>query len=123
MLLTQQRYDLAETELRQAIGMDPNEAIAYSYLATCLAEREQWREATEAAQQGILLDPARPYTHYVLGRVYADRNMFKEARESANEAVKQNPQSSRYWGLVARIDLAEPQAQGRDRGSGKRPRA
>jgi tetratricopeptide (TPR) repeat protein len=107
VLLGQNRHDLAEKELRQAIGADPNEGLAYSYLALCLAERKAWQEATDCAQRGVGLDPARPFAYYALGTVYADRNMFKEARDAANEALNQNPQSPRYWALRARIDLAE----------------
>ena len=58
ILLSQNRFDLAEGEARQAIAAEPNEPLAYSYLALCLSEQEQWQPATEAAQRAISLDPA-----------------------------------------------------------------
>src|SRR5262245_4167204 len=107
VLLQQNRYDLAEKELRQAIAMEPNEALAYSYLAGCLAERKEWLPATQAAQQGVGLDPASGYSHYALARVLSDRHLNKEARASIDEAIRLEPYDPNYWALRAQIDINE----------------
>lgn len=107
LLLAQRRYDLAEEQARQAIGADPNEAIAYAYLGICLAEREAWQEATQAAEQAIGLDPTEAYAHYVYARVLMDRNMPKEAREAIGQTLELSPEDADYWGVLASIELSQ----------------
>jgi tetratricopeptide (TPR) repeat protein len=107
MLFSQGRYDLAEKELRQAIAADPNDATPCSYLAICLAHREQWQEATECAQRGVGLDPNLHYAHYALASVYEDRNMHREARASIGEALRLDPDCPHYWALRGHIDIQE----------------
>ncbi len=107
LLLSQHRYDLAEDQLRQAIAAEPNEAIAYSYLAFCLAEREQWGEATESAQRAIALDPGDPRVHHALASVLRDRNMLREARAAIDESIRIAPHDADYWSVLGSIELME----------------
>jgi tetratricopeptide (TPR) repeat protein len=107
VLLQQRRYDLAEDQLRQSIAAEPNDALAYSYLSICLAERESWAEATEAARRGIGLEPGGPFGHYALARVLRDRNMLKDARAAIGEAVRLAPHDPDYWGVLASIEVGE----------------
>ncbi|MFN0132519.1 MAG: tetratricopeptide repeat protein [Phycisphaerales bacterium] len=107
LLFSQRRYDLAEPELRQAIGADPEEPASYAYLALCLAEREQWQEATEAARRAVSLDPGSAYFHYALACVLADRNLTKEARAAIDESLRLEPQDADFWALRARLDLED----------------
>lgn len=107
LLLSQRRYDHAEREIRQWLAVDPNDALAYAYLAACLAEGEKWQEATEAGQLGVGLGPDLGFCHYTLARVYADRNMFKEARASIDEALRLEPYDPDHWAVRARIDLSQ----------------
>jgi len=55
LLAQQSRFDLAENELRQALVLEPENAHAHALLATCLAEREKFDEATAEATQAIHL--------------------------------------------------------------------
>jgi tetratricopeptide (TPR) repeat protein len=107
MLLSQQRYDLAEREARQAIGADPQQALGYSYLAICLSEREEWQPATEAAQRAVGLEPDEGFHHYVLARVYNDRTMYREARAAIGEALRLDPESPANWAMKAAIDIGQ----------------
>lgn len=109
VLFEQRRYDLAETELRQAIGLDPENPDAYAYLALCLAERKQWQPATEAAQRAIAIDAGIPFCHYALAAVLHDRNMHKEAGLAIDEALRLEPDHAAYWGLRAAIHIAQKQ--------------
>lgn len=109
ILFEQRRYDLAETELRQAIGLDPENPDAYAYLALCLAERKQWQPATEAAQRAIAIDAGIPFCHYTLAAVLHDRNMHKEAGLAIDEALRLEPDHASYWGLRAAIHIAQKQ--------------
>ena len=107
MLLDQSRYDLAESEARRAIGMEPENAAGYSYLAICLGEREQWQEATEAAQRAIGLEPDDAFHHYVLARVLTDRDDYKQARAAIEEALRLDPEHPAYWAAKSSIDIGQ----------------
>ncbi len=111
LLFRQNRLDLAEPELRQAIAHDPNLARAYSYLALCLGNAQKWKEATDAAQQGVGLEPGDAYAHFALADVYADRRMYKESRESIDEAIRLSPGEPLYWSALARVDISEHKHQ------------
>ena len=58
LLLEQARYDLAEEELRQAIGEEPEPALAHALLALCLTARERFDEATREAYCRVLGEKA-----------------------------------------------------------------
>jgi len=109
VLFEQRRYDLAETELRQAIGLDPENPDAYAYLALCLAERKQWQPATEAAQRAVAIDAGIPFCHYALAAILHDRNMHKEAGLAIDEALRLEPDHASYWSLRAAIYIAQKQ--------------
>jgi tetratricopeptide (TPR) repeat protein len=107
LLLSQRRYDLAESEVRQAIAAEPNEPLGYAFLALCLGESKHWQAATEAAQRAIALGPDEPYHHYVHAHIFLDRNMFKEARAAIEESLRLEPEDADAWALGASIDLAQ----------------
>ena len=55
LLFQQSRTELAENELRQALGSDPDDSFAHALLALCLAKRKQFKEATTEAEQAVRL--------------------------------------------------------------------
>ena len=107
LLFQQDRYDLAEAELRQALVGSPEDPYGHALLALCLAQREQFKEATAAAQHAVELAPAFSFAHYALARVYLLRNREAEALPVAQEAVRLDPQDPDYFALVAEIHLHE----------------
>jgi len=107
LLLQQRRYDHAEKELRQAIGMDPNAALAFAYLAICLSERKQWREASDAADRAVGLEPDNAFHHYARARVLMDRRMLGEARQAIEESLRLSPHDPDYWAMLANIEVDE----------------
>ena len=107
LLFQQGRHDLAEAELRQALGNSPDNPYGHALLALCLAQREQFPEATAAAQHAVELAPDFSFAHYALARVYLRRNREAEALVAAQEAVRLDPQDADYFALVAEIHLNE----------------
>lgn len=106
LLIQQQRFDLAERELRGLLVEDPDQAELHSLLAVCMLQEEsRWMEATEEAQIAVGLEPDSPFVHYMLGRVYLVRNRLTEARGAAAEAIGLDPYDADYFGLVAEIEL------------------
>ncbi len=107
LLLDQSRHALAEGEVRQALGQDPNDAFAHAVLALTLVGQEKRADATAAARQAIHLAPDVPFVHYALARVLYDRNDHAGALKAAEEAVRLDPADADYLSLVAAIHVDE----------------
>jgi tetratricopeptide (TPR) repeat protein len=107
LLYQQSRHELAETELRQALADDPQDAYAHALLALCLNEREKFTDATAEAQQAIHFAPDFPFAHYALGRVFCDRNRYAEARAAIEEAIRLDSSDADHFALLAGIHFGE----------------
>ncbi len=107
LLYQQSRHELAETELRQALASDPDDAYAHALLALCLAEREKFEDSTHEARQAIQLGPDSPFAHYAHARVLYDRNHHQEARAAIAEAIRLDPEDADYYSLLAGIHFDE----------------
>jgi len=106
LLFSQDRRDLAEKELRQAIAHDPDEARAYALLALCMVDgdRERPAEAKEHALRAVGLAPDSPFNHYVVARVMLALNAVDRARGSINEALRLDPAEPQFWAMLAQIE-------------------
>jgi tetratricopeptide (TPR) repeat protein len=107
VLMQQSRYDLAEKELRLALGEEPESPPAHAFLAVCLNEREEFDQATREARQAIERAPEWPTAYAILARVYLARNRPKEAEPVAQEALRLDPDDPHHYELLARIGLAQ----------------
>lgn len=107
LLIGQNRFDLAEPHIRQALAIDPNDAHAHAWLAICLRERESFTEATMEARTAVGLAPADAYPQFILSTVFAQRNMPKEAMHAAKEALRLDPSDANYWGQLAALQHGE----------------
>src|SRR5688500_11712634 len=105
LLYHQNRYELAETEFRQALAADPDDSISHAFLALCLNERKQFKEATEEAQLAVHHEPDSDFAHFSLARVFNDRNRFDEAIHHINEAIRLDSWNPAYFGLLGSIHL------------------
>ena len=109
LLYQQSRYELAETELRQALAADPHDAYGHALLALCLARREQFKDATAEAEQAVHLAPDFAFAHYALAHVWHDRNHPEPAFAAVNEALRLDSARPAYFALLANIHLGESQ--------------
>lgn len=107
LLYEQSRYELAENELRQALGIDSQDAYAHALLGLCLSKREQFKEATEEAQQAIHLAPDFPFAHYAHASILHERNRDDEALPVINEALRLDASNPSYFALLSAIQLNE----------------
>jgi Tfp pilus assembly protein PilF len=103
VLFEQSRLDLAEPEVRKALGDDPDNALAHSLLAICLLEREDWDAATEAARNAVHLAPESPFAHSTLARVLAERQDLDQALKSAEESLRLDPTDADTYALLSVI--------------------
>jgi tetratricopeptide (TPR) repeat protein len=107
MLYQQSRFEMAETELRQALGANPDHAYAHSVLALCLMERKRLDEATEEARQGVHLSPDFAFAHYALAKVLYDRDRHDEAQSAIEEAIRLDPEDADYRFVLGAIHFDE----------------
>lgn len=103
LLFQQSRWDLAENELRQALAQEPDEAGAYSLLALCQAEREQFPAAQAAAEKAIGLAPQNAFSHYALARVLSLRHETEKALATIRESIRLDPTDADYHAVEAAL--------------------
>lgn len=106
LLLAQQRYDLAERELRGLLAEDPNDGIALSLLSLCiLHDSERIVEASETAQRAVGVSPGESLTHYALATCYLRRNRFEQAEEAIQMSLTLDPDDADAFAVLARTLL------------------
>ena len=106
LLLEQQRYELAEDVLRQALAQDPDSGIVHSLLAFSLKrDRDQLAAASLAAERGVHLAPDEPFSYYALAAVQEARNQTKQAIESIKQAISLEPLDARLYGFQAHLSI------------------
>ena len=103
LLFQQSRYELAETEFRQALGREPGDASTHALLALCLLERKHLDEATNEAREAVGLAPELPFAHYALAKVWYERNRYEEARAAIDEAIRLDPDDPDFRFLLSAI--------------------
>ena len=106
VLMSQNRMELAEEQLRMVLASESSHSEAHAMLALCLVEREAWDAATEEAQQAIFHGPEEPTAHFSLARVMLKRNRLREAREAINEALRLSPWNADYFATLGAIEVA-----------------
>lgn len=105
VLMSQERHELAEGELRRHIMAEPDDATAHAMLALCLAEQKKHRAAVESAQRAVSLAPGFPYAHYALAWVYDQAERLAEAEASVGEAIRLDPEEADYFALLSSIKM------------------
>ena len=103
VLFDQQRFELAERELRQALTQDPGDPTAHALLALCLSEQERFDEAEAEARSAVGRSPDLGLVHYALARVLYDRNRLDEAATAVEEAIRHEPEEASYFWLLGAI--------------------
>jgi tetratricopeptide (TPR) repeat protein len=103
LLYQQSRFDLAETELRQALGAEPGNAYAHALLALTLIQRKRVDDATDEAKQAIHLAPDFAFAHYALSKVWYEQDRYDEARTAIEEAIRLDPHDADYRFMLAAI--------------------
>jgi tetratricopeptide (TPR) repeat protein len=106
VLMSQNRMELAEEQLRMVLASESSHSEAHAMLALCLVEREAWDAANEEAQQAIFHGPEEPMAHYSFARVLLKRNRLREAREAINEALRLSPWNADYFATLGAIEAA-----------------
>jgi Flp pilus assembly protein TadD/uncharacterized protein YqgC (DUF456 family) len=104
-LIEQDRYALAESELRRHLLAEPEDATAHALLALALSEQNKHREALESAHRAIHLAPMFSYAHYVLAYINTRQDHLDEAEKAINEALRLDPEEADYFAVLSSIKL------------------
>jgi len=105
VLISQERWDLAEKSLRQALAAHPEDSLAHALLALSLSNQEKYADALTEAKEAISRSPDAPFVHYVLGNVLVGLDRYRDAMASAEEAIRLEPENADYHGLLAAVLL------------------
>lgn len=111
LLLGQGRLDGAVEQFGRHLATEPNDARAHALMGMCLADLEQYGDATQHASEAIRLWPDFAFAHYAMGYVLTERERFDEALPSINEAIRHDPYEVDHFSLLARIYLNQKNHQ------------
>ena len=76
-----EKYDLAETALRQAIWLNETSTGAYILLGQVELKRDDPASAAAYLDRAVRLDPQNDYVHYFLGKAYQGLGRTGEATQ------------------------------------------
>jgi adenylate cyclase len=89
-------YQDAVAEFKDAIGLDPGDAVSYISMADALSLEGHAAEALPLIETAMRLDPHHPpYFHSSLGMAQYKLQQFKDAAASFEEAARLDPSAMR----------------------------
>lgn len=109
----QDKWDLAEADLRRAIALAPNRALTLNYLGYGLAERgRNLKEAFALIREAVALEPRSGHIIDSLGWAHYQIGEYDEALDALERAVELEPDEFEildhlgdvYWRLDRRIE-------------------
>lgn len=103
LLFEQGRLEMAEEELRQAVGEEPGDVRPLALLALCLARREEHPEAVRTAREAVGHRPDLALTHSILARVLRASGDLPEAEAAVREAIRIDPDDPEHRTVLATI--------------------
>jgi tetratricopeptide (TPR) repeat protein len=89
--ITKRNYWQATDALRQAVRLDPEQALYRQYLGLALMQTKRMHEAEEHLGEAVRLEPNTAAHHVNLGRVYRSGRLYKKAREAFERALRIDP--------------------------------
>jgi Flp pilus assembly protein TadD len=103
LLISQRRYEMAESELRTLLAQEPQNVLGHYLLSIVLIQLERWREAEAAAHATIALVPDQSLGHFALARAYYLQDKNQEAEQAIREALRIDPNDASAWAILAGI--------------------
>ena len=104
ILLDLDKYDLAETALRQEIAENPDSDIAHGSLARCLINQRKLDSVTlETLEYALSLNAENDWLHYLFAVYWHMKGEFRQAQQAIGAAIELDPNSALYFDTLARI--------------------
>jgi TolB-like protein/DNA-binding winged helix-turn-helix (wHTH) protein/tetratricopeptide (TPR) repeat protein len=106
-LLSKMKFDYdwdwpgAEAELKQAIALNPNSALAHSWYSFYLVAMARLDEAMREVERARDLDPYSAWVTFWLGQVLYHARRYDEALRVNQRGLEMHPDNgSYYWGIA-----------------------
>jgi tetratricopeptide (TPR) repeat protein len=103
-LMQRKSYGAALEKFKQAISLNPNDPLAYYYIAIVYLEEKKMPEALQAINKSIQLDPEYPKAHLVKGKIYAGMKKIPEALNAFGKATELDPEYLDAWKNIGLIN-------------------
>jgi tetratricopeptide (TPR) repeat protein len=101
-LLQLGKYEEAEKEFREAIGLKPLVPAYHINLAGTLVQLGKNREAMEEYNDALGIEPRNPHAHIGLGNIYLAQKMYEEAAMHYQIGLLFGEDSSSVWTLLGK---------------------
>src|SRR5262249_34416044 len=101
----------AEAEVRRAVGLTPNDAIAKYYLGTQLAAFGKVEQAIELTHQALATEPLRSDYYKWLATYLSGLNRLDEAERAVRRAIELQPDTDAAHLYLAVIEIQRGNAQ------------
>ena len=107
LLLDQNRYQDAETYIRQALEQDPDNDYTLGLLGRCFVNNRRYEEGIEVIRKAIAIDPNNSFYFYLLGFAFYQKSESAAAKANLQKAIQLYPYAAEYFGLLAHVLLEE----------------
>ena len=97
LLLSQDRFEMAEREIRQDMANNLHNPLARVFLGLALIGQDREEEALAETEAAIGLDPEFPFAHNLRGRILFQLGELKKAETSLKEAIRLDPSDADHF--------------------------
>jgi tetratricopeptide (TPR) repeat protein len=111
LLIEQNRYELAESELNMEISQSPDNPVAHALLALCLSHQKKYEKAVYESIISIGLAPNLSLCHYVYSIVLSEQGKILNAEKAINEAIGLDPWHPEYFAMLGNLKLQQKKWQ------------
>lgn len=111
LLINQQKYKEAESQLMDLLAANPNDTTALSLLAELKLQQDEYPQAMQLMENAIGVEPDNAYLYYMKSRIEIHLNDFSAAQDSIELAISLDPYDADYIALKANIDLSRKKYQ------------
>lgn len=85
--LAKKHYDEAEFFFEQAIQLEPDHILAYSYKGTAHLKKGEYDLAIASSDEALKRDPEEPNAHFTKGEIYYGKYQDTKAEEEYNQVI------------------------------------
>ena len=104
------RFEEAETHLRRAIALNPQDVDLFQKLAEVLTPQGRYEEAIDALAQAVALDPASPRAaklHFLMGQTAEENGQPEAATAYYVRAFEMDPRYTKAIRRLAHLRLEQ----------------
>ena len=105
------QFELAITEYKQAVALDPSNSNTYENLAISYAKTGKFNNAVETMQTAIQLNPDDAMKYATLGIIYHANMQLNDALEYYKLSLRINPGLSEIYYNMATIHIEQEQLE------------